>query len=81
MRKIEPKLVAVVVYKPAPKLGKAKVVTDITIKFDGQVVGTATKAGKYSQDQALTEFRRNPGSFWSDNPGAVALALLVGKAA
>lgn len=62
MKKIEAVLSAVVVYKPSS--GKCRWVTEITIKLGGLIdVAKATKGGKYSQADALTEYRRNPKSF------------------
>ncbi len=61
MKKLNTTLVAVVVFTPAK--GKVKCVTHITITMAGIKVATATKGGRYSQDDALTEFRRNPNSF------------------
>lgn len=60
MRKLD--LVAVVSYHQG-RLLRAKVVTDIVINLDGEIVASAVKGGRYSQQQALAEFRRNPGAF------------------
>jgi hypothetical protein len=74
MKKIEAKLTAVVVYKAGS--GKCRTVTHITIKLGGLIdVATATKGGKYSQADALAEFRRNPKSFTLLEGHATAVAL------
>jgi hypothetical protein len=74
MKKINPVLSAVVVYKAGS--GKCRTVTEITIKLGGLIdVATATKGGRYSQADALAEYRRNPKSFTLLDGHAVAVAL------
>lgn len=46
------------------KPGKVKVVTDVLLRLDGkQSVAWAQLAGKWTEEQALAEFRKNPERF------------------
>jgi hypothetical protein len=46
--------------------GKIRTLTDATIKLDGKLIlATRTLGGKYTAEQALSEFRRFPGKFHS----------------
>lgn len=67
---INARLVAVVSYLPGK--GRTKFATQITIKAAGlpvsedgneDIVAQKTLGGRYSQTQALTEFRRNTKAF------------------
>jgi len=71
---------------------KLAVATQIEVRHGGVLLGTATIGGRWSQDQALAEFRKNPARFGWKQPvpeassdlaiglGPVAVARLEGLA-
>ncbi len=73
MRKLDTTPVATVQYVKKGT-GRCPWVTGVTIEVAGVQVATATLGGRYSQEQALAEFRRNRGRF-KLLPGAVLLGL------
>jgi hypothetical protein len=74
MTKIAASLSAVVVYRSGRK---AQTVTDITIML-GDTIPVAQaigKSGRYSQAQALTDYKRNPSQYKALEGAAMAKAL------
>lgn len=64
--KCHKELTAVVVYREGKK---HKVVTDIQIRIGPVVIATRTAAGRWSQADALTDFKRNPFLFTKNVDG------------
>jgi hypothetical protein len=62
-------LTAVVVYQHG-KNHRCPVVTEVTVRLGGVAVATATLGGRYTQAQALAEYRRNPDRFGRPGQGA-----------
>jgi hypothetical protein len=61
MTKLATNLTAVVTYERTE--GKLKFITHIAIKVGNLTAATATLGGRYSQNQAVTEFRKNQSRF------------------
>jgi hypothetical protein len=55
--------------------GKFSVATSITIMLGTLAIATHTLGGKYSQKQALTEFKRNPQNFTRQEGYSIAKSL------
>lgn len=56
-----------------PESGKVRFVTEVEISLGPVLIATATLGGRYSQTQALNEFRRNPANFEVTAPEALGL--------
>jgi hypothetical protein len=61
MTTLATKLTAIVSYERT--IGKLNTVTHVTIKAGPLVIGTGTFGGRYSQNQALREFKVNTNRF------------------
>jgi hypothetical protein len=74
MTKLASGLVVVVRYVQG-QTARLPWVTEVEIRLGGTVMATATLGGRFSQRQALAEFRRQPGRFHKAN--CVPLDVLV----
>ena len=73
-------LSASIIHLTSPRKGaKPKVVSSIAIVLGPFTVASAQLGGRYSEDQALNEYRRNPQRFRKGPgyPSAVALGLVA----
>lgn len=61
--------------------GKVKVVTDVTIRLDGKAaLAFHTLGGKYTAEQALKEFKRDPSRFETQPGFDAAMVKLLAAA-
>jgi hypothetical protein len=56
-------LAAVVRYKRSEPGRKVGIGSEVEVRYAGRLLGKATLGGRYSEAQALAEFRRNPRRF------------------
>lgn len=57
--------------------GRIQSITDITIKFNGDVIANKVLGGKYTQEQAMTEFKRNHSKWTISNQSSYDNAKLL----
>lgn len=70
-----------VVRPQTPKTGKVKEATEIAIFIGPMLIASKVIGGRYTAEQGLTEFKRNPKSFKQEGALTVEQALSFKAAA